>query len=181
MERFPLIRDSSGDVQLEALYRDIVANGFGDTVPTNWFTSQASRPDILAVTWPLLKAILVGGRLPASLKQMIAMTLSRQNDCRYCETAHTGALQSMGVPDEVIRSAAEDPEMREVPPTQRAVLAFALKVARQPNSITDADHQALRDEGFSDPEILEVIMVVALNSFLNIWADASGIPLDSTP
>lgn len=182
MAHFDLVHDVSGNPELEKLYRDLVEQGFArEGRPTNWFTSQAIRPDILAVTWPALRGILLEGKLPPSLKQMIALVLSAQNSCRYCEAAHTGALEAMGVPQEIIASSVDDPEMRDLSTPQRVVLKFALKVARTPREVNAEDYAALQQVGFSRGEIMEIIMTAALNEFINIWADASGIPLDSAP
>jgi len=177
--RFDLVQDASGRPELDGLYREITASGFGAAgVPINWFTAQGERPDIVATTWALVKGILIEGQLPPTLKQLIALTVSAQNSCRYCEATHSGALEAMGVSREVIERSVSDPGMPDLPAPHRAVLQFALKAARSPNLITDEDHQALRDAGFSRGEIMEVIMMAAFTQFINIWADAGGLPLD---
>lgn len=179
MARFPLVRDPSGNPELERLYREINDAGFGvGGVPIHWCTSQGTRPDILAATWALTKGILVEGQLPGTLKQLIAMTISVQSSCRYCTVTHSGALQAMGVDKAMVERAAADPALSDFPPAYRAAVAFALKAARDPNSITDADHDALRDAGWSDAEIMEVAMMAAFTRFINTWADVSGIPVD---
>jgi AhpD family alkylhydroperoxidase len=106
MSRFELVKDASGNPELESLYKEIVEYGWAkpDGVPVNWITSQASRPDILAATWAFTKGTLAHGQLPPTVKQMIAMVIAMQNDCRYCEVAHTNALEAMGVPQDVIQS-----------------------------------------------------------------------------
>jgi uncharacterized peroxidase-related enzyme len=126
----------------------------------------------------MAKGILLQGVLPPTVKQMISMTIAMQNNCRYCTVAHSNALESMGVPTEVIQSCAGDPDLAHVPPPQRAILKFGLKTARSPRSVTDADLQALRDHGLSDGEIMEVVMVAACSNFLNTWAEVSGILVD---
>lgn len=176
--RFPLIQDASGNAELEALYRDMLVRGFGSKIPLHWFTSQASRPDILAATWGLVKGIVIQGKLPATMKQMIAVAISAQHSCRYCQVVHSGALEALGVPKDLIDSCAQDHDAQRVPPLQREVLKFALKTAKAPHSLTDGDFQQLRENGLSDGEIMEVVMMAAFTSFINIWADASGIPLD---
>ena len=177
MSRFKLVQQPS-DPKIRALYDEILDHGFGEGMPINWFTAQGSRPDILAATWGLTKAILVEGRLPPSLKQMIAMTISQHNACRYCTVVHTGALETLGVPDEVIEQSVADPELGEIPATHRAILQFALKCAASPREVTEADYEVLRQGGLADEEILEVVMMAALTNFINIWAEASGVELD---
>lgn len=59
--------------------------------------------------------------------------------------------------------------------------AASAKVARTPREVTAEDYAALTQVGFSREEIMEIVMTAALNEFINIWADASAIPLDSAP
>ena len=84
----------------------------------------------------------------------------------------------MGVPKAVIDTCATDPNLSELPELHRAILQFALKTAREPNTITDADYQALRENDLSESEIMEVAMMAAFMNFINTWADVSGIAVD---
>ena len=120
----------------------------------------------------------MNGKLPATIKQMIAMAISHQNDCRYCAITHTGVLEKLGVPEEVVRSCVEDPDLTEVPEPHRAILKFALKANRDPNSLTDEDFTTLSEKGLSREEIMEVIMMAGFTKFINTWADASAITVD---
>ncbi len=178
MSRFACITDSTDRPELHDLYQEIIGQGFGAETPINWFTAQGARPDILEGTWGLVKRILVEGQLPATVKQMIAMTISMQNNCRYCSVTHTHALESMGVPKDVIETCATDPTLSQLPELHRVILRFALKAAREPNAITDTDYQTLRDNNLSDAEIMEVAMMAAFMNFINTWADVSGIAVD---
>jgi len=178
MSRFTQVRDPSNDPKLGALYKEILGHGLGSDAPGNWFTAQSERPDILEATWALFKGVLLQGQLPPTVKEMIAMTIAMQNNCRYCTVAHTNALESMGVPTEVIESCAKDPDLTHVPPPQRAMLKLGLKTARTPQSVSDEDFQILRDHGLTGGEIMEVIMVAACANFLDTWADVSAIAVD---
>ena len=181
MSRFKQIKDPSDDPKLAALYKEAVEAGHvgsEEGVPNNFITSQSERPDILAATSALMDEIVLKGLLPPTIKQMIAMTISMQADCRYCASVHTNALASLGVPEDVVKSCASDPELAEVTPPQRAILKTALKIARDPSGVTDSDFQNLRDFGLSEGEILEVAMMASCEMFLNIWARVSGIAID---
>jgi len=180
MSRFPLTKHPE-DPELQALYQDMLAHGMQgneEDVPFNALTSMAERPDILTGMWGITKGVVAQGTLPPTLKQMIAMTIAMQNDCRYCTVGHTRALEMMGVPTEVIKSCTADPELADIPPTQRAILQFALKTARDPQSVTDDDFQILHGHGLSDGEIMEVVMMAAWSNLLNTWTDVSRVVVD---
>lgn len=179
MARFPMVREPAGSPELARLYREMIDTGFGSAgAPIHWFTAQGSRPDIAAATWALVKGVLVEGQLPPTLKQLIAMTISVQSNCRYCAVTHSGALQALGVDRAIVERASADPTLSDFPPAFRAAVQLALKAARDPNGLTDDDYEAVRGAGFSDGEILEIVMMAAFTRFINTWADAAGLPLD---
>ena len=180
MSRFEMVSDASDNPELSSIFAEMQEFGWArpDGSPVNWVRSQGSRPDILSAIWAFTKGTLLQGELPPTVKQMIAMVIAMQNDCRYCQVAHTGALEAMGVPQNVIESCASDPDLTEVPPPQRALLRVGLKANRDPKSVTDEDIQSLRDQGLSEGEIIEVLMVAAFSIFGDFWADVSGIALD---
>ena len=179
MSRFEQTKEAAADTKLGALYKEMLDQGVGADSPINWFTAQSERPDIMEATWALFQGIMLRGELPPTVKEMISMTIAMQSNCRYCTVAHTNALEGMGVPTEVIESCAKDPDLAQIPPPQRAMIKFGLKTAKNPGSVTDADIDALRDHGLTDGEIMEVAMVAACAMFLDIWADVSGILVDS--
>lgn len=181
MSRFNQIKHPERNSELEALYQMALEAGMEGSepgVPFNLVTSFSERPDLLASTLGLLKAVVRGGVVPSTVKQMILMAIAMQNDCQYCSVVATNALEAMGVPTEVIQSCASDPELMQVPPPQRAMIKFALKTAKDPKSVTDEDFRTLRDYGLSDGEIMEVTMLAATGNFLDTWADVAGIPVE---
>lgn len=180
MARVDIIRETD-DPQLQAMYQEMVSMGMQGAIeglPFNGFTSMGERPDILSGIWEFSKSAIIQGSIPPTVKHMIAMTIAMQNNCRYCTVAHTGALQAMGVPNEVVKSCAADPDLAEVPPPQRAMIQFTLKVARDPQGLTDEDFQTLRDFGLSEGEIIELVMISAWSTVINIWTDAMQVPVD---
>ena len=68
--------------------------------------------------------------------------------------------------------------------SERALAAWARKVARDPNGTTAADVQELRDAGFGDPQIFTITAFVALRMAFSTVNDALGLrpdaPLRST-
>lgn len=178
MTRFQQVRTPSDDPELSTLYREIVDSGMGRDAPVNWFTSQAERPDILAATWALTRGVVLQGALPPTIKQMIIVLVSTQNDCRYCRVAHTKALEALDVPRELIDNVTTYLDLTKFPPQQRAILQFGLKTATAPQSVTDDDYQALRGYGLSSGEIIEIIMTAAFTNFINTWSEVSAIEID---
>ena len=60
----------------------------------------------------------------------------------------------------------------------QAVLRFALKLVNDRGKVSDSDVRALRDAGFGDEAIVEIVAHVALNLFTNYVNVAFAVPVD---
>jgi uncharacterized peroxidase-related enzyme len=69
-------------------------------------------------------------------------------------------------------------ELETLTDRERALCEVAERVSDRPTSMTDADWQPLRDLGFSDEAILEVVHVVGVFNHLTRLADGLGLELD---
>ncbi len=75
----------------------------------------------------------------------------------------------------VVRSGGWAEEGSPLAAADRAMLAFAVKLAREPRAMTRGDVEALRDAGFSDTAIHDVVQVTGFFSYYNRLADGLGI------
>jgi len=62
---------------------------------------------------------------------------------------------------------------------RKAMLTFAVKLTVTPGAMTPDDAQQLRDNGFSDRDILDITEVVAYYAYANRIADGLGIETES--
>jgi len=59
------------------------------------------------------------------------------------------------------------------------MLEFSVKLTLRPAAASDADVAALRQVGFSDRDVLDIVEVVAYYAYANRIADGLGIELES--
>lgn len=115
------------------------------------------------------------GELSPSLAEQIALTVAKVNGCRYCASAHTALGRKQGLSSEEIalnlNAQASEPDIR-------AALQFARSIAEQRGHISDAELAAVRNAGFSDAEITEIVAHVALNSFTNFFNNTAHTDID---
>ncbi len=71
--------------------------------------------------------------------------------------------------------ARADLDAAPVSEAERALLRFVKLVTETAYRTTDADVEALRAQGWTDPQIAECVYVTALFAFFNRVADAFGI------
>ncbi len=94
------------------------------------------------------------------------MAVAEVNGAKYCLAAHCALARRLGLDQAEIRSARRAASAE--PPTH-AMLRFAQAVALQRGEISEADFQSLRQAGFSDALIAEVVSNIALNIFTNYF------------
>ncbi len=63
----------------------------------------------------------------------------------------------------------------------RAMLDYAVKLTETPGAMGEGDLAPLRDHGFRDDAILEIVQVTALFNYYNRLADGLGIDPEPAP
>ena len=61
----------------------------------------------------------------------------------------------------------------------RVLCAYADKLTRTPESMSERDVQELRDHGWSDPAIHDATQVIAYFNYINRIADGLGVDLET--
>lgn len=171
MSRIPLIDPAQATGTAKALLQQI-HGAFGATPAM--FRAVANSPAALQSMWGAFGA-LGSGVIPAKLGEQIAVAVADRNDCEYCLAAHTMLGRKAGA-SAAEMAAAQQGEAAD--PQTAAALRFALKLVNQRGQVGDADVQALREVGFNDEQIVEILAHVALNLFTNYVNVAFQVPVD---
>ena len=161
---------------LEALPDDIRARilevqqkaGF---VP-NVFITLAHRPDEFRAFFAYHDALMLKeGGLTKAEREMIVVATSGANDCLYCVVAHGAILRVYAKHPRIADQVAVNYRKAEISPRQRAMLAFALKVALDSASLDDPDFAALREHGFTDEDVWDIGAIAAFFALSNRMAN----------
>ncbi|WP_298012759.1 peroxidase-related enzyme [uncultured Castellaniella sp.] len=149
-----------------------IDEAFGAT--PNMFKAVANSPAALQSMWAAFGA-LGKGALGARLGEQIAVAIADRNRCEYCLAAHTALGRNAGASaaEMAAAQAGESTDARTA-----AALAFALKVVDRRAQIGDADVARLRQAGFDDGQIVEIMAHIALNLFTNYINVALDVPVD---
>lgn len=171
MARVNLVELTAASGEATPLLKEI-DQAFG--VTPNMFKAVANSPAALKSMWSAFGA-LGQGRLGPKLGEQIAVAVADRNDCQYCLSAHTALGRKAGAS---AQEMAEAQAGRSADPRTAAALAFALKVVENRAKVSDVDVRTLRDAGYDDGEIVEILAHVALNLFTNYVNVAFDVPLD---
>jgi uncharacterized peroxidase-related enzyme len=110
-------------------------------------------------------------------RELIASHVSGLNQCRYCHGVHSATAELLGVKRELVDSQI-DIDGAAVDPKMRPVLRYARKLTQQPNSLIQADADAIFAAGWEEPALYYTVAVTALFNFMNRLVEGMGIELD---
>lgn len=115
------------------------------------------------------------GSLSPSQREQIALAVGQANSCDYCLSAHSAIGNMVGLSAEQIRDARL---ASAVISKDGALLTFVRKLVDDRGHVSDSDLEDLRDHGFTDGEIAEVVAHVALNTFTNYFNHVADPEID---
>ena len=108
-----------------------------------------------------------------NIQLQISFAVSMANGCRYCTLHQVLGLRRLGVdPKKLLAMKKDDAAL-----TTRELTAveFARKSTAQPNSITDADFERLKNE-FGEQGAVEVVLQTGAFAFMNRFTDGLRLP-----
>jgi uncharacterized peroxidase-related enzyme len=110
-------------------------------------------------------------------REMIAVAVSSINHCYYCLVAHGAAVRELSGDPVLGEQIAANWRSADLSAKQRAMLEFATLMTEAPDTIEEADRQALRDAGWRERDIWDI---AATASFFNM-SNRMAIALDMRP
>ncbi|GAC1450341.1 MAG: carboxymuconolactone decarboxylase family protein [Pseudarthrobacter sp.] len=142
----------------------------------NIHAGMAHSPVVIAAYDGISKAIAAHGSFDARTKEAIALAVGNQNDCDYCQGAHTVSGRKAGLTDEqiiAIRAGEVDFD-----PKLAAITEVAREAAARTGNVSEPVWQAALDAGWSDEELAEAFAHIAANLFTNYFNHYAGTELD---
>ena len=140
----------------------------------NVFQVLATSPAALGA-YAGMSQSLEEGSLAARLREMIAVAVAARNGCEYCLAAHAAGAKAQGVTNEEMQAATAF-EAQE--PREQAALTFVREAISQAGAVDEKALEAVRDAGWSDEELLEMLAHIALNQLTNMVNRLAETPND---
>jgi len=137
----------------------------------NVFLTLAHRPDEFRAFFAYHDALMLrDSGLTKAEREMIVVATSGANHCQYCVVAHGAILRIYAKSPTVSDQVAIDHRKADITPRQKAMLDFAVKLARTPEAIVEADRELLVNAGFSAEDIWDIGAVTAFFALSNRMA-----------
>lgn len=138
----------------------------------NVFLTLAHRPDEFRAFFAYHDALMLrDSGLTKAEKEMIVVATSAANDCLYCVVAHGAILRIYEKKPLIADQLAVNYRKADITPRQKAMLAFALKVAIDSAAIEPTDFEPLRAHGFSEEDIWDIGGIAAFYALSNRMAN----------
>lgn len=143
----------------------------------NVFLALAHRPAEWRAFMAYHDALLLkdSGSLTKGEREMIIVATSSANHCLYCVVAHGAILRIYEKTPLVADQVAVNWRKADIPPRQRAMLEFAMKVCERSHEVDERDFEALRPHGFSDEDIWDIAAITAFFGLSNRMANVTGM------
>ena len=113
--------------------------------------------------------------LSKAQREMVAVVISAEARCPYCQIAHEAALRLRVKDAALVDRLAVNYRHADLAPEDRVMLDFAVKLTHTPQSCTPADITRLRTAGFTDADILHIVEITAIFNFNVRLATATGL------
>ncbi len=171
MSRITTVTNENATAKQQALF-DAIQQQLG--IVPNFLRVFANSPDALNAFLGL-HHIAGNGALDPATRERIALALAQQNECEYCLSAHTAIGRKAGLNSEEINSnrAGDSQDAKAA-----VAVKFAQALVEHTGQVTTAEINELRNVGYSEAEIVEIITHVGMNLLTNILGKASRVDID---
>lgn len=134
------------------------------------------RPETAAPINELVNVLLRGpSTLTRGERELIATHVSWRNDCFFCQTIHGAvAAAQLGNDEQLVHHVKTNWETAEVSAKLKTLLNIAGKVQRGGKHVTAEDVSAAREEGATDLEIHDTVLIAATFCMANRYVDGLG-------
>ncbi len=183
MKRVTLFEYDAAAPEVQAIYDEIMET-MGSPDVLNVFKALGNNENVLRAVWLMLKNTLVAGEIPSLLKQLILFRISIKAGNKYCTSLHAHGACSLDSTlnyDDLI-ALSEGEALEKLPASFQVALDIVSRAALEPKSVANKDfglEDELRDAGFSESEIDELLALGYFGVMMNTVVDAYDIPLEA--
>lgn len=141
----------------------------------NMMAMMAEAP-ALVTAYRTLSGLFDQTSFSASERQVILLTASYENNCAYCVAAHSAIASMQKVPDDVVQSIRNNKPISD--PKLEALRNFTSVMVNSRGWPSATATEAFLSAGFSQANILEVILGVGFKTLSNYTTHVTDTPLD---
>jgi uncharacterized peroxidase-related enzyme len=123
-----------------------------------------------------LNGALAKGTIGTKTGERIALAIAEFNRCGYCLAAHAYLGKNVAKLDDAEIAANRNGSSSD--PKADAAVRFAVNVAQERGHVSDIAVHAVKSAGYSDAEVMEIVLHVALNTLTNYVNEVAQTEID---
>ena len=151
---------------------DTVQQAFG--VIPNAAKVMANSPVVLD-SFLAFSTAMGDARIGAKLHNQVKLTTSETNSCEYCTSILSAVAPSAGLSaGDILAGRTGDSDDHRT----KAALAFAHEVLERRGKVSDQQFASVKEAGFSDGEVVEIVASVVLGCFTNFLNNMAHTELE---
>lgn len=183
MKRKTLVEYERASQEVRAIYDEIM-DTMGSPTVLNFLKALGNNPHVLRAVWSILKETVIEGEIPALLKQLILFKISIVAGNEYCTALHGHAALNLDPTltyDDLV-ALSGGACSANLPPSFPVAIDIVFRASLKSKSVEDADwdfEDQLRDEGFSEGEIDELLAVGFFSVLMNMMTDTYDVPWEA--
>ncbi|PKL10109.1 MAG: carboxymuconolactone decarboxylase [Spirochaetae bacterium HGW-Spirochaetae-7] len=109
-------------------------------------------------------------------RNVVMLTVSRENGCEYCVAAHTGIATMQRVPAEVVNAIRDGKPISDA--RLEAIRAFTAALVHSRGFATESQLEAFIGAGYTKAQVLEVVLGIGFKTLSNYTNHLAHTPLD---
>ncbi len=143
----------------------------------NMYAVMANSPGLLATYLDGYQRFRSGSGFTTAEQEAIFLTISRYNECDYCMAAHSFIADHMSkTPVEVTDAIRDDRPVDDE--RYAALVGMTRSLLETRGHPSDADVAAFREVGYTDAQVLELVLAVAVKTISNWSNHLFATPVD---
>lgn len=171
------IQEEEAEGRIKEIYDDIIATR-GKIAEVHKI--QSLNPESIVNHMDLYMTIMFGqSPLRRAQREMMAVVVSKANNCEYCQIHHAEAVNHYWKDDEKTQGLREDYKSIDLTPTDELLCSYAWELTKNPGNETELSYlKPLKDEGLTDRAILDATLVIAYFNFVNRIVLSLGVRVE---
>jgi alkylhydroperoxidase family enzyme len=183
MKRTTHVEYGDSTPEVRAIYDEIM-DTMSATSVLNFLKALGNNPHVLRGVWSMLRETVIQGDVPALLKQLILFKISTVAGNKYCTKLHGHAALNLDptLTFDDLTALSGGTCSANLPPSFPVAIDTISRIVLEPKTVQDPDwdfEDELRDEGFSESEIDELIAVGFFAIMMNLLTDTYDVPWES--
>ncbi|MBS1557394.1 MAG: peroxidase-related enzyme [Bacteroidetes bacterium] len=114
-------------------------------------------------------------------RELIATVVSNGNACRFCTNAHTAAADKLLGECDTTKAVKENISTAPVSNKMKSLLTIASQVQQSGKAVTEHSIQQAKQEGATDLEIHDTVLIAALFCLYNRYVDGLSTVTPADP